>query len=96
MICAIIAMQSEADILLEQMEITKTTSVSGKSVYIGKAFDKDVTLVICGIGKVNAAIGTQIAIDLFEATKILNFGVAGGLNDEIELCQVYQIEKAVQ
>ena len=96
MIGAIIAMQSEADILLEQMEITKTTSVSGKSVYIGKAFDKDVTLVICGIGKVNAAIGTQIAIDLFGAKKILNFGVAGGLNDEIELCQVYQIEKAVQ
>ncbi len=96
MIGAIIAMQSEADILLEQMEISKTTSVSGKTVYIGKAFDKDLTLVICGIGKVNAAIGTQIAIDLFGATKILNFGVAGGLNDQTELCQVYQIEKAVQ
>jgi adenosylhomocysteine nucleosidase len=78
------------------MEILKTTTVSGKAVYIGKAFNKDLTLVICGIGKVNAAIGTQIAIDLFGAKKILNFGVAGGLNDNTELCQVYQIEKAVQ
>ena len=96
MIGAIIAMQSEADILLEQMEVLKTNTVSGKSIYVGKAFGKEVTLVICGIGKVNAAIGTQIAIDLFDATKILNFGVAGGLNEEIKLCQVYQIEKAVQ
>ena len=96
MIGAIIAMQSEADILLEQMEILKTSEVSGKTVYVGKAFGKDLTLVICGIGKVNAAIGTQIAIDLFGSKKILNFGVAGGLNDQTELCQVYQIEKAVQ
>ena len=96
MIGVIIAMQSEADILLEQMEVSKTSTVSGKAVYFGKAFGKEIALVICGIGKVNAAIGTQIAIDLFGATKILNFGVAGGLNEQTELCQVYQIEKAVQ
>jgi adenosylhomocysteine nucleosidase len=96
MIGVIIAMQSEADILLEQMQITKTETISQKNVFIGQAFEKDIVLVICGIGKVNAAIGAQIAISVYGAEKLLNFGVAGGLNDSTELCQVYQIQKAVQ
>ena len=96
MIGAIIAMQSEADILLEQMQIEKSYTVSGKPVHIGSAFGKEVVVVVCGIGKVNAAIGTQIAISEFKVEKLLNFGVAGGLNEKTELCNVYQIQKAVQ
>ena len=96
MIGVIIAMQSEAEILLEQMQITKTETISQKNVFMGQAFGKDIVLIICGIGKVNAAIGAQIAISVYGAEKLLNFGVAGGLNDGTELCQVYQIEKAVQ
>ena len=96
MIGAIIAMQSEADILLNQMKITRSLTVSGKQVYVGTAFGKDVTVVICGVGKVNAALGAQLAISKFDVKKLLNFGVAGGLNDSTKLCDVYQIEKAVQ
>ena len=96
MIGAIIAMESEAEILLDQMHITKQETVANKKIYLGTAFEKEIALVICGIGKVNAAIGTQIAIDKYNANVILNFGVAGGLNNNIELCSVYEIEQAVQ
>ena len=96
MIGAVIAMQSEADILLDQMKITSTLNVSGKTVYIGSAFGKDVTLVVCGVGKVNAALGTQLLISKFNVDTLLNFGVAGGLNDGTKLCEVYQITQAVQ
>ena len=96
MIGAVIAMQSEADILLEQMDILRHLTVSGKSVYVGKAFSKDVAVCVCGVGKVNAAMGTQLLISKFDAEKILNFGVAGGLNDGTKLCDVYQIDSAVQ
>ncbi len=96
MIGAIIAMQSEADILLDQMKISRSLTVSGKQVYVGTAFGKEVTLVVCGVGKVNAALGAQLAISKFDAKKLLNFGVAGGLNDGTKLCDVYQIEQAVQ
>ena len=41
MIGVIIAMQSEADILLKQMQITKTETISQKNVFIGQAFEKD-------------------------------------------------------
>lgn len=93
---AVIAMESEAEILISQMQIEKTLRFAEKPVYIGKAFGKEIVLIVCGIGKVNAAIGAQIAISNFNVNKLLNFGVAGGLNDGTELCAVYQIGQAVQ
>ena len=96
MIGAVIAMSSEAEILLSEMTIVRTLTVSGKTVHVGKAYGKDVAVCICGVGKVNAALGTQLLVNKFDAEKILNFGVAGGLNKTTKLCQVYQIAEAVQ
>lgn len=96
MIGVVIAMQSEADILLEQMKITRSLTVSGKKVHVGMAFGKETAVCVCGVGKVNAALGAQILVSKFDARKLLNFGVAGGLNKSTELCAVYQIVEAVQ
>lgn len=96
MIGIVTAMQSEADILLDQMKTIRSLTVSGKMIHVGKAFCKDVALCVCGVGKVNAALGTQILVSKFDAEKILNFGVAGGLNENVKLCHVYQIEAATQ
>lgn len=96
MIGAVIAMQSEADILLSEMKINRSLTVSGKKVYVGTAYGKDVAVCVCGVGKVNAALGTQLLVSKFDAQKLLNFGVAGGLNAQTKLCDVYQIQAAVQ
>lgn len=96
MIGVVIAMQSEADILLQQMNVHRSLTVSGKDIYVGTAFNKEIALCVCGVGKVNAALGTQLLISKFDATKLLNFGVAGGLDESTALCQVYQIGAAVQ
>ena len=96
MIGAVIAMQSEADILLDEMQILRSLNVSGKKVHVGTAYGKEVAVCICGVGKVNAALGAQLLVSKFDAEKLLNFGVAGGLNQGTELCNVYQIAAAVQ
>lgn len=96
MIGAVIAMQSEADILLNDMQIEKKLSFGNKNVYLGTAYNKELALCICGVGKVNAALGSQLLISTFHVDKLLNFGVAGGLNNTTALCRVYQIEAAVQ
>lgn len=96
MIGAVIAMQSEADILLSEMQISRSLTVSGKQVHVGKAYGKDIALCVCGVGKVNAALGAQLLISKFDAEKLLNFGVSGGLNDRTRLCEVYQISAATQ
>ncbi len=96
MIGIVIAMESEANILLQDMKVSRELTVSGKRVYVGKAYGKDAALCICGVGKVNAALGAQLLVSKFDVRKLLNFGVAGGLNSSTALCAVYQIEAAVQ
>lgn len=95
MIGAVIAMDSEAEALLSQMEIEGISSLFGKPVYTGKAFGKDVLLVVCGVGKVNAAAGACAALQK-GADVVLNFGVAGGLHGNTEVAEIYVIEKVVQ
>lgn len=96
MIGAVIAMQSEAEILLSEMQINRSLTISGKTVYVGAAYGKDIAVCVCGVGKVNAALGAQLLVSKFDVEKLLNFGVSGGLNNGTELCQVYQIEAATQ
>lgn len=95
MIGCVIACDSEAEILLDQMEIENIQTIYGKTVHFGKAFGKDILLVVCGVGKVNAAAGACAAIAK-GADVILNFGVAGGLNERTEISEVYLIDKVVQ
>ena len=52
-------------------------------------------LYVSGIGKVNAAAATQKAID-DGADEILNCGVAGGLDPEMEVGDAYEVSQAVE
>ena len=95
MIGCVVAMDSEAEALLSQMEIENIQTVYGKTVHFGKAFGKDVLLVVSGVGKVNAAAGACAAI-IKGADVVLNFGVAGGVNHKTNVAGIYLIEKALQ
>lgn len=96
MIGIVIAMDREAEILLESMEIENIRTMYGKTVHIGKAFGHDVALVVSACGKVNAAAGACAAIAQ-GADVILNFGVAGGLDPaRTDIAEVYLIDKVVQ
>ncbi len=96
MIGCVIAMESEAEVLLGAMEVENIRTVYGKPVYFGKAFGKEIVLVVSAEGKVNAAAGACAAISA-GADVVLNFGVAGGLQPEnTAVGELYLIEKAVQ
>lgn len=42
----------------------------------------------CGIGKVNAAVCTQIMIDRFDVDCIINTGIAGGMNPAVKVLEI--------
>lgn len=96
MICFVIAMDKEAAPVISAMERVKERKISGKRVVSGTLFKKKVAIVVCGVGKVNAACGAQLAVDKLKAEKIVNIGVAGGLNKDVSVGEVYQISHAVQ
>lgn len=96
MITFIIAMEKEAEPVIGEMKVKKDKIICGKRVITGTLYGKKTGLVICGVGKVNAACGTQIALDVLKSDCIINLGVAGGLNDGVKIGEVYKISHAVQ
>lgn len=96
MITFIIAMDKEAEPVIGEMKVKKEKIICGKRVITGTLYGKKVGLIVCGVGKVNAACGTQMAIDLLKADYIINVGVAGGLNGSVKVGEVYEISQAVQ
>ncbi|MBS4803477.1 MAG: 5'-methylthioadenosine/adenosylhomocysteine nucleosidase [Clostridium sp.] len=77
------AMQEELDLLLKDMTINEETKKANMTFYKGTLDNKDIIAVVCGIGKVNAAVCSQILISEFKVTSIINVGVAGGIGKDI-------------
>ena len=87
----------------EEIEAIKKTmkEVSIKEIYElqfiqGRINEKDVVLVRCGVGKVNAARTTQILLNNFNIEYVVNVGTAGSLNESIEIGDIVIAEKLVQ
>lgn len=79
------AMELEVAKLKDEMKIEQIVEKASMHFYEGTLKDKNVVVVQCGVGKVNAGICVQILCDYFHVTNIINTGVAGSLNDELEI-----------
>lgn len=79
------AMQVEVEILLGEMENRQERVIVGSTFHAGKLEGLDVVVVQCGVGKVNAAMCAQILCDCFGVTHLVNTGIAGSLNAELDI-----------
>lgn len=79
------AMDEEVHIMKERMEDVTILKKASMEFYQGRLSGKDVVIVRSGIGKVNAAICTQILVDEFKVEAVINTGVAGSLRNEINI-----------
>jgi adenosylhomocysteine nucleosidase len=77
------AMDEEVKILKNEMTVEKREEKSRMEFFSGNLWGKDVVVVTCGIGKVNAAVCAQILADYYKVDKIINVGVAGGIGEHI-------------
>lgn len=85
MIGIIGAMEEEVDGLKKLMTDVEVSKKAGMDFLKGKLHNKAVVIVKCGVGKVNAAMCTQILIDVFSVDGIINTGIAGSLDAEINI-----------
>ncbi len=88
----VVAMEKEIKNILDVYSFVPYGSVSDKKLYI----KDNIIVIISGIGKVNAAISTQLLIDKYDVSKILNIGTCGGLDDSIKIGNVYSVLKSFQ
>lgn len=92
----IAAMDEEVEAIKKIMNNVSIKQIYELEFIIGKINKRDIVLVKCGVGKVNAARTTQILIDNFELDFVINVGTAGSLNENIEIGDVVIAEKLVQ
>jgi len=85
MIGIIAAMEKELSLLCETMGKYVTQKIGEFEFYTGKIEGKDVTLLCCGIGKVNAAVGCSILIQQFKPDCVINSGSAGGIKTGLKV-----------
>lgn len=79
------AMQIEVEKLLAVMEDKKEAVHAGSTFYEGSLEGLSVVVVQCGVGKVNAALCTQILCDHYHPTHIVNTGIAGSLCNDLDI-----------
>ncbi|GAA0743709.1 5'-methylthioadenosine/adenosylhomocysteine nucleosidase [Clostridium oceanicum] len=77
------AMDEELELLLKELNIKEKKTKANMDFKYGLLWGKEVVIVRCGIGKVNAAICTQILIDDFDVDKVINVGIAGGTEKDV-------------
>ena len=90
------AMDEEVDILVDLMNVKETIEKASLKFYKGKIENKDIVVVRCGIGKVNSALCAQILISEFCVDAIINTGVAGALNCELDVFDIVISTDAIQ
>ena len=79
----ICALKSEQAPILRNMEFIEEISKAGMAFTRGKVNGQEIVTVVCGVGKVNAAVCTEIMIEVLGCTHIVNLGVAGGLAEDV-------------
>ena len=79
------AMAVEVETLKTNMENLKATEKGGMTFYEGTLETLPVVVVVCGVGKVNAALCVQVLCDCFGVTHVVNTGVAGSLCAELDI-----------
>lgn len=90
------AMEEEVAKLKENMKIEETVVIAGMEFCQGICEGQSVVIVRSGIGKVNAAVCTQILCDVFKVNAVINTGVAGSLKNEINIGDIVLSEDALQ
>lgn len=90
------AMENEIIQLKKAMEQVSVHSFASMEFNQGILNGKEVVIVRSGIGKVNAGICAQILVDKFQVEKIINTGIAGSLNADIDIGDIVLSTDAMQ
>lgn len=79
------AMDEEIALLLEQLIHPKEEVQAGNRYYSGLLHGHEVVICKSGVGKVNAAITTQVLVDRYHIQRLLFTGVAGAVAPNLNI-----------
>ena len=74
------AFDQEGVLLRSKLDLEDSLFIKGMVFWIGKLKDKEVIMVNSGMGMTNAAMSTQLLIDVFNPKEIIFTGICGGID----------------
>lgn len=84
MIAIICAMNVELEEILRRMENVRQEQCAGVQVHLGTLEGQQVAAVVCGVGKVSAALCTQMLISRYQPSALFHSGIAGGVSPNLK------------
>lgn len=90
------AMDDEVNGLKAMLQNATTLTRASMDFLKGTIAGKEVVVVKCGVGKVNAAICAQILVDEYKVNYIINTGAAGSLDNKINIGDIVIGDSAIQ
>lgn len=81
----IFAMEKEIKLFAESLSNLTYDVVNGRKFFSGEYGKHNLTALVCGIGKVNAALGTADLINIYDCEIIINIGISGGLDASLHV-----------
>lgn len=84
----IVAMGKELRLLLPLLSDVRVEDTGRFTLRFGRLGRHEVCVTQCGIGKVNAALSTDMLIRYFSPELVINTGVAGGADDSMHVLDV--------
>ncbi|WP_332634615.1 5'-methylthioadenosine/adenosylhomocysteine nucleosidase [Halalkalibacter flavus] len=90
------AMNEEIERMKSEMNVISTHTIATVTFYEGTMHEQDIILCKSGVGKVNAALTTQILIDKFAISHLLFTGVAGAVDESLDVGDLVISTSAMQ
>ena len=84
----LVAMSVEFRQLVRMMEDKEVREEDGMAYTMGRIGAHEVILLQCGIGKVNAAMGTTLLVQRFQPDCVISTGCAGGIDERLGVMDV--------
>ncbi|MEG2002939.1 MAG: 5'-methylthioadenosine/adenosylhomocysteine nucleosidase [Clostridia bacterium] len=92
-IAIICALNCELQLIKESLKNVKVDNVKGNEFVCGTYADNEIYCAVCSVGKVNAAVKTQMIIDRYNVDIVINTGIAGSLAAEAKHLAVVVSDK---
>ena len=87
-IAVIVAMQKELKMILPLLDNLQENEIADYIMYSGELQGNEIVVMQCGIGKVNSAIATMVLLQQFDIDLVINTGVAGGADKQVNVMDV--------
>ena len=92
----IAAMETELRDLAASLDHERTEMITGREIHYGNLEGQPVALVLCGCGKVNAALSATLLAGHVKVAQILVTGLSGGLAEGLKVGDIVIADSLVQ